>query len=93
MVDSIEEAAVAFLPFSWNYYLNNGLQEEAESFINEYKEYQRKTCFQKGKYININWSKLTKEQKIDRIKSYIHLNFHLMYCKFGIISTFVGSHT
>ena len=45
--------------------------QEAEAFINEYKEYQRKSCFQRGKFINTNWSKLTKEQKIDRIKSYI----------------------
>ncbi|QHI35223.1 hypothetical protein IMCC3317_05690 [Kordia antarctica] len=35
LVDSIEEAEVAFLPFSWNYYLNNNLQSEAERFVND----------------------------------------------------------
>lgn len=46
-------------------------EQEAKQFMDDYKEFQRKTCFQKGKFININWSKLTKEQKIDRINSYI----------------------
>ncbi len=33
LVDTIEEADVALLPFSWNYYLNQNLQAEAEQFI------------------------------------------------------------
>ncbi|MBC8755126.1 exostosin family protein [Kordia sp. YSTF-M3] len=35
IVENIQEAEVAFLPFSWNYYLNNNLQSEAERFINQ----------------------------------------------------------
>ncbi|MGH1387701.1 hypothetical protein [Kordia sp.] len=35
LVDAIDEAEIAFLPFSWNYYLNKDLQAEAEHFINE----------------------------------------------------------
>lgn len=37
-VDSIDEAEVAFLPFSWNFYLNNNFQLNAELFINECNE-------------------------------------------------------
>lgn len=33
LVDRIEEAEVAMLPCSWNYYLSNNLRKEAESFI------------------------------------------------------------
>lgn len=35
LVENIQEAEVSFLPCSWNYYLNNNLQSEAERFINE----------------------------------------------------------
>lgn len=35
LVEKIENADVAFLPFSWNYYLNNNFQSAAEHFINE----------------------------------------------------------
>jgi hypothetical protein len=35
LVDSIDDAEVAFLPFSWNYYLNQNLHASAERFIDE----------------------------------------------------------
>ena len=35
LVDSINDAEVAFLPFSWNFYLKLNLQQEAERFIDE----------------------------------------------------------
>ncbi len=34
-VENIQDAEVAFLPCSWNYYLNNNLKSKAELFINE----------------------------------------------------------
>ena len=33
LTENIDEAEIAMLPCSWNYYLNKGLQQEAESFI------------------------------------------------------------
>lgn len=35
LVDTIHDAEVAMLPCSWNYYLTNNLQKEAESFIDD----------------------------------------------------------
>ena len=35
LVDSIEDAKIAFLPFSWNFYITNNFQADAERFIDE----------------------------------------------------------
>jgi len=35
LVEKISDAAIAFLPFSWNFYINNNFQSDAERFINE----------------------------------------------------------
>lgn len=47
-------------------------KKDTEKFVKDMEEYRKKNCYQRGRFIGTNWSKLSKEDKMDRIESYFN---------------------